>query len=400
MPYWEVRKEQSSDTSDGSSPNNGIKIFYRTYGYGPTKVLLIIGLAGTHDSWGPQIKALTGTTKPNDEDGNDEETVNGNSDGGRRGIEVCAFDNRGMGRSSVPVRKSEYTTKIMAKDAIALLDHLGWKKVHVFGHSMGAMISCKLAAMVPDRILSLALLNVTGGGFECFPKLDSRTLSVAIRFLMAKTPEERAAVDLDTHYTKEYLEEYVGSTTRRSILYQEYVKGISASGMQSNSGFDGQIHACWTHKVTQAEIEAIRTAGFLVSVIHGRYDIIAQIYYARRLAQKLYPVARMIDLHGGHLVSHERPEEVNQALLELINASEREISPLDWTNMPNKTSGFLGIGLSFVRTNSEHRSCMLSTLEKLHLFLFYLFGLFVLAYEYARRGIQNLKPARVGAHLT
>lgn len=36
----------------------------------------------------------------------------------------------------------------------------------------GAMISCKLAAMVPDRILSLALLNVTGGGFECFPKVS------------------------------------------------------------------------------------------------------------------------------------------------------------------------------------------------------------------------------------
>lgn len=41
-----------------------------------------------------------------------------------------------------------------------------------------------------------------------------------------------------------------------------------------------------------------------------RNDIIAQIYYARRLAERLQPVARMIDLHGGHLVSHERTEEV------------------------------------------------------------------------------------------
>ncbi|KAJ6672881.1 ALPHA/BETA-HYDROLASES SUPERFAMILY PROTEIN [Salix viminalis] len=233
---------------------------------------------------------------------------------------------------------AECRTKIMAKDAIALMDHLGWRKAHIFGHSMGAMIACKLAALVPDRVLSLALLNVTGGGFECLPKFDSRTISVAIRFLKAKTPEQRAAVDLDTHYTKEYLDEQVGSSTRRAILYQEYVKGISSTGMQSSHGFDGQVNACWTHKMTRTEIELIRSAGFLVSVIHGRHDIIAQIYHARRLAKKLQPVARMVDLHGGHLVSHERTEEVNQALCELISASEKKLSPHVWTNFSKDSS--------------------------------------------------------------
>ncbi|XP_071711811.1 uncharacterized protein [Rutidosis leptorrhynchoides] len=304
MPFCEVGKYQ---TAGDAILNNGIKIFYETYGSGPIKILMIIGLAATHDSWNPQIKGLVGTVNPNSGEG---DRSSGDGGDNEKGIEVCAIDNRGVGRSSIPTKRSEYTTTIMAKDAIAVMDHLGWKKAHVFGHSMGGMIASKLAGLYPDRLLSLALLNVTGGGYECLPKLDRQTLSIAVRFLRAKTPEQRAAVDLDTHYTQEYLEEYVGLKKRRSLLYQEYVKAISASGMQSNYGFDGQINACWTHKVSQTEIEMIRNEGFLISIIHGRFDVIAQVSHARRLAKKLYPLAKMVELHGGHLVSHERTKEV------------------------------------------------------------------------------------------
>lgn len=87
--------------------DGGVKLFYRTYGGGPVKVLLIIGLAGTHDSWGPQIRGLTGADTPNDDDFGAADRSPDETAGG--GVEVCAFDNRGMGRSSVPTKKSSYT---------------------------------------------------------------------------------------------------------------------------------------------------------------------------------------------------------------------------------------------------------------------------------------------------
>lgn len=47
------------------------------------------------------------------------------------------------------------------------------------------------------------------------------------------------------------------------------------------------------------------------SVFHlRRDDVIAQLCHAKSLAKKLYPYARMVELPGGHLVSHERTEEV------------------------------------------------------------------------------------------
>ncbi|KAL5128486.1 hypothetical protein HKD37_14G040726 [Glycine soja] len=129
-----------------------------------------------------------------------------------------------------------------------------------------------------------------------------------------------------------------------------------------------------------------------------RHDIIAQIYYAKRLAEKLHPVARMVDLHGGHLVSHERSEEVNQALFDLIKASKVNMSPHDWTNLPKKESWWKEKRV-LIRTNIQAGSnvslncCML---EKLHLFLLYLFGLLVLAFEYGRKLLGSLKPAQAG----
>jgi pimeloyl-ACP methyl ester carboxylesterase len=33
------------------------------------------------------------------------------------------------------------------------------------------MVASKLAAMAPDRVASLALLNTTGGGYQCIPKV-------------------------------------------------------------------------------------------------------------------------------------------------------------------------------------------------------------------------------------
>ncbi|XP_015688961.1 putative aminoacrylate hydrolase RutD [Oryza brachyantha] len=386
MPYCVVSHGDPAAGGEGD-----VRIFYQRYGHGGTKVLLIIGFAGTHESWGPQVKGLTGAVEPVDEESPAGDDAGGAAD---EGVEVCCFDNRGMGRSSVPPHKSHYTTVIMAKDALALMDHLGWRKAHLFGHSMGSMIASKLAAIAPERVASLALLNTTGGGYQCIPKIDWQTISLACRFLRARTPEQRAVVDLDVHYTREFLDEIVGSNTRRQMLYQEYVKGLSSCGMQSRHGFEGQLNACWTHKLTQKELDRIRSAGFLILIIHGRDDVVAQLHHARRLAEKLQPAAKLVELHGGHLVSHERSAEVNMSLMEMIKASKSNTDQEEWSNLPKKSNDQLLAGSD---NRVARRECNIIVLYNLQLILLFLFGAFYIILEHARRVLRVLKPVRVSA---
>ncbi|MFI6810160.1 alpha/beta fold hydrolase [Streptomyces luteogriseus] len=94
-----------------------------------------------------------------------------------RGFRVISLDNRDVGQStfvSTPPpsllrqlaarpRSDAYALSDMARDAIGVLDHLGLGRVHVVGRSMGGMIAQSIAAVGPDRVLSLSSIYSTTG---------------------------------------------------------------------------------------------------------------------------------------------------------------------------------------------------------------------------------------------
>ncbi|MEQ1670285.1 MAG: alpha/beta hydrolase [Hyphomicrobium sp.] len=70
----------------------------------------------------------------------------------RAGYRVIAFDNRGHGHSAKLYDLADYGSPLMAEDARRLLDHLGIKRAHVMGYSMGARIAAFLAIAHPERV--------------------------------------------------------------------------------------------------------------------------------------------------------------------------------------------------------------------------------------------------------
>lgn len=71
------------------------------------------------------------------------------------GFSAIVPDLRGCARShNMP---PPYSAQAQADDIVALLDHLGLKRAHIFGYSMGGIIAQQLAVDYPERVKSLVL---------------------------------------------------------------------------------------------------------------------------------------------------------------------------------------------------------------------------------------------------
>jgi aminoacrylate hydrolase len=143
----------------------GASLFCTRTGTGPP-VLLIQGVGAIGNTWRPQMEGLA-----------DRYTL-------------VAFDNRGIGRSTI--RDGRLTIEDMASDALAIADALGFDRFHVAGHSMGGVIAQALALRVPHRIASLALLCTFARGKDG-AKMSLPMLVTALRMRIGTRAMRRNA---------------------------------------------------------------------------------------------------------------------------------------------------------------------------------------------------------------
>ncbi len=74
---------------------------------------------------------------------------------------VIGFDLRGHGRSGKPHDPARYGRE-MALDIVRLLDHLGLRRAHIVGYSLGAHIVVQLLTLHPERFLTAVLGGACG----------------------------------------------------------------------------------------------------------------------------------------------------------------------------------------------------------------------------------------------
>jgi pimeloyl-ACP methyl ester carboxylesterase len=117
----------------------GAEIFVRSGGKGPV-VVLVHGYAENSDSWGPLAADLM------------------------KDHTVVVPDLRGIGHSSKP--ETGYDKKTQAKDIRAVVTTLGYDRTSVVAHDIGNMVAYAYAAMYPDKVERLVVMDAPIPGID------------------------------------------------------------------------------------------------------------------------------------------------------------------------------------------------------------------------------------------
>jgi pimeloyl-ACP methyl ester carboxylesterase len=115
---------------------DGLSLAVRVEGAG-TPVVLLHGFPDSSHVWRNQIPALVDA-----------------------GFLVVAPDLRGHGDSDKPQEVEAYHLTTIANDVVAILDHLGLERAHVVGHDFGAALAWVVAGLHPERVDRLVVMSV------------------------------------------------------------------------------------------------------------------------------------------------------------------------------------------------------------------------------------------------
>jgi len=207
-------------------------------------------------------------------------------------------DMRGFGESAWA---KEYTVPAFAGDLIALLDHLGWEKAILIGHSMGGRNCTYCAAENPDRIAGLVLVDWSP---ENAPAGSERTTKI-----VAGTPDHFASIEEAMRYFNVDPESPEGA--RQRPRFEAYLKAVPQGfAIKRDTHFRNQFRKVLeTGERPKQGVDlwaALSKVACPTLVIRGaRSDMFAAETVEK--VKSANPAIRLIELNTGHHVAGGDP---------------------------------------------------------------------------------------------
>src|SRR5687768_16836279 len=118
--------------------DDGVRLYYEEAGRG-TPIVFVHEFSGDFRSWEAQVQYFS------------------------RRHRCIAFNARGYPPSDVPQRLSKYTVANAIDDIAAVMRHLGIRKAHIVGCSMGSQSTLHFGFTYPRMALSLTAIGAGSG---------------------------------------------------------------------------------------------------------------------------------------------------------------------------------------------------------------------------------------------
>lgn len=272
--------------------NGGVRVAYEDLGgAGGEPLLLVMGL-GASRAWWPEgfVAALV-----------------------EQGFHVVSYDQRDAGESArfaehgqvhpfvglFRRRPVAYTAEDMTDDAVAVLDAMGWDTAHLFGHSLGGLLTQRIALRHPDRVRTITVSGAMPSDARGLAQLRHVHLDFVLWASRLGTPEDdeghlAAGVALSRRISSPgyaFDEAAARAAVQRELAVSRGVHDAGAQGRQTGAPWSG------------GRLAEIRTPTL---VLHGEQDPVVRPSAARATAAAI-PGARLVLLPG---VGHDLPREL------------------------------------------------------------------------------------------
>jgi pimeloyl-ACP methyl ester carboxylesterase len=211
------------------------------------------------------------------------------------GYRVLTFDNRGQHESAHSGREDGYQVQSLARDVIDLVDHFGFEKPHLLGHSFGGLVSQRALVDSPQ---SFASLTIFCSGPHYIPNKPDLAATIKI---------------METMPMKESWDRFREETEKLLPRYELYKKRWIASDPRST-------HTMALHlRDAQPLIEQLIATNVPIHVVYGENDDAWPLDMQDQMATDL-SAPRSIIKDAGHCPNEDQPEDTVKVLTSFWSA--------------------------------------------------------------------------------
>jgi epoxide hydrolase 4 len=232
------------------------------------------------------------------------------------GFRAVAPDLRGFNRSDKPRRVSDYRVEVLADDVAHLIEALGHERAVVVGHDWGGVVAWFFAMRHPSLLERLVVMNAPHPAHNLTMMGDPEQLRRSWYILFFQLPyvAERTFERNDFAATKALLRRdprREGAFTTADLeRYAAAWRGASTSML------------CYYRALLRrnpfALRDTLRPIEHPVQVIWGAQDSALGLRYAEPPAKWVWDLEMNVLDDASHWVQADRPERVNELLLEFL----------------------------------------------------------------------------------